>query len=252
MMKYLPSSAIMYLNNRNGDTAYNEIRWIGAERMNRTQAVLFDLDNTLLDRTQTFRKFAESFAETYFSHLAHTEAVIAQIVERDQDGYKDKAKLFEELLEVLPWDVKPTHAELMLFYESRYVTCAVLMEYAEEIIDYVRAKYRIGLITNGRTVIQYGKIDRLGLRDLFDVIVVSEEAGVKKPNPEIFNKAVESLGLRADQCLYVGDHPVNDIQGAGKAGMGAVWIEVNQPWNEQLTIHPAHKIKSLKELIQIL
>lgn len=64
--------------------------------------------------------------------------------------------------------------------------------------------------------------------------------------------AIERLGLRAEQCLYIGDHPINDIEGAAKAGMDTIWLEVNQPWKDEITIRPKHKIKHLSELVGIL
>lgn len=220
--------------------------------MKNIQAIIFDLDNTLLDRTRTFQNFTTSFVNTYFAHDPNADAIATRIIDLDQDGYKDKHLLFAELLEELPWLTKPDHNELMGFYNVHYVKNALLMEHAAETMSYIRQKYKLGLITNGRTAIQYGKIDRLGIRDLFDFILVSEEAGVKKPDNRIFEMALNKLGLRPEQCLYIGDHPTNDIEGAGKAGMKTIWFEVNQPWRDEITIKPEHRIKHLRELEAIL
>ncbi|WP_020617933.1 HAD family hydrolase [Paenibacillus daejeonensis] len=217
--------------------------------MSNLQAILFDLDNTLLDRTQTFQAFTDLFASTYFAHLSSTTELCELIIERDQDGYKDKHQLFNELLEELPWRERPTASELMDFYMAEYVNNAVLMEQAKETLALVReAGYLTGLITNGRNEVQYGKIDRLGIRDAFDVILVSEEAGIKKPDPAIFKMAVERLGVDTQACLFIGDHPINDIEAAAKLGMKTIWIQVNQPWQEELATTPTHSIKHLGEL----
>lgn len=202
------------------------------------KAVIFDLDNTILDRSETFRRFARSFVETYFSHRKPLDPLIERIIELDQDGYKDKSQLFDELLEELPWANKPDNKELMDYYQLHYVRNATLMEEAKEVVQAIREKYKTGLITNGRTMIQYGKIDRLGLRNDFDVIVVSEEIGIKKPDPRIFEAALKKLEVRPDECIYIGDHPKNDIEGAGKVGMRTIWIKVNQPWNPDLSLKP--------------
>lgn len=223
--------------------------------MEQLKAVIFDLDNTLLDRTNTFSRFTRAFVNQYLSHAQDDKALCDRIIALDEDGYKDKGLLFTELLEEMPWNDKvemPAHHELMAFYEEHYVSNAMLMHEAAEVIAHARKKYKVGMITNGRTPIQYGKIDQLGIRDSFDFIIVSEEAGVKKPDPQIFELATRKLGLRPEECLYVGDHPVNDIEGASKAGMATIWMKVNQPWLEQLEAKPLHTIEQLNELLKLI
>ncbi|MBW5446219.1 HAD-IA family hydrolase [Cohnella sp. CFH 77786] len=219
--------------------------------MNWTRAVLFDLDNTILDRTLTFRRFAESFVDSYLGDADTKQDIVERIIVLDRDGYKDKEELFTELLEELPWKVKPSVAELMEYYGREYVNNAVLMDQAREVLQDLKARFKIGLITNGKTRIQYGKIDRLGIRELFDVILVSEEAGVKKPDSRIFEMALERLSLHAEACLYIGDHPANDIEGACKAGMQTIWMQVNQPWRDGLKAKPIHTIRNLAELLPL-
>jgi putative hydrolase of the HAD superfamily len=220
--------------------------------MDTLKAVIFDLDNTLVDRTATFNSFARSFTDTYFQHITSREELVKRIIELDEDGYKEKNAMFKELLTELPWSSKPELTELLHFYEEKYVEQALLMDDAREVLRYVREKYKTGLITNGKTSVQYGKLDRLQLRSSFDVIVVSEEAGIKKPDSRIFEIAAEQLGLNPEECVYIGDHPVNDIEGAAAAGMKTIWLGVNQPWRKGLTVTPLHSITSLKQLPSLL
>lgn len=220
--------------------------------MQQIKAVLFDLDNTLLDRTKTFHGFIATLIQEYLSHAEDAQPIFDRIIHLDQDGYKDKRELFLELIEELPWITKPSQSELLDFYRKHYVTNAILMDQAIEVIEAVGKKYRTGLITNGQTYIQYGKIDHLNIRSLFDVIIVSEEAGVKKPNPKIFEMALEKLELKAEECIYIGDHPINDIEGAASIGMHTIWIQVNQPWREHIVATPLHSIRQLDELLTLL
>ncbi|SEB56166.1 HAD family hydrolase [Paenibacillus sp. GP183] len=220
--------------------------------MNNIKAILFDLDNTILDRTSTFNNFINSFLKTYFDHFEMKQEIFDRIIYLDQDGYKDKQELFSELLEELPWELKPLKTELLDFYSTEYVKNAVLMEHAREIVQHLRKKYKTGLITNGKTVIQYGKIDQLEIRNDFDLIIVSEEAGIKKPDPKIFELALRKLELSPEQCIFIGDHPVNDIEGAAKIGMKTIWMKVNQPWKDGLTAKPLHSIERLNELYELI
>ncbi|GKU79166.1 HAD family hydrolase [Paenibacillus sp. L3-i20] len=220
--------------------------------MSHYKAIIFDLDNTILDRTQTFLTFSRSFINNYFENHDQHDNLLKRLIELDQDGYKDKKVLFDELLAELPWEIKPDHSELMNYYDIHYVKSAVLMDQAIEVIQALRSKYKIGMITNGRTMIQYGKIDFLKIRNHFDAIIVSEEAGIKKPHVDIFELAAARLGIPLDQCMYIGDHPLNDIVGAAKAGMDTIWFQVNQPWSDSITVIPKQTITHLNELLDYL
>jgi putative hydrolase of the HAD superfamily len=218
--------------------------------MENIKALIFDLDNTLLDRSKTFLDFTSKLVDKYFMHLPDAEKhdVIDVIVNTDQDGYKDKNQMFRELLECLPWEYKPLLEELLDFYTEEYVCSAILMEDALHLLEHYKTKYRLGLITNGRSIIQYGKIDKLNIRPYFDTIIVSEEAGIKKPDKLIFALALKHLDLKAEDCIYIGDHPVNDVDGAHQAGMKTIWMKVNQPWRDELTVQPLKTITKLSDL----
>jgi putative hydrolase of the HAD superfamily len=216
------------------------------------KAVFFDLDNTLLDRTRAFRHFANDMITAYFGHLDDRQAVIDRIVELDQDGYKDRKELYADLVRELPWPSPPQLAEWMAFYDERYVKNAVLMERATDVLQRLKKTYILGLITNGRTAIQHAKVDHLGIRDAFRLILVSEETGIKKPDPRIFRHAMDRLQLSPGECLYIGDHPVNDMEGAANAGMQTIWVKRNQPWRDGLTAKPLRAIERLDELLELL
>ncbi|HYI15477.1 MAG TPA: HAD family hydrolase, partial [Thermomicrobiales bacterium] len=97
----------------------------------------------------------------------------------------------------------------------------------DETLDVVAAVAEVaavGLVTNGPTAIQRPKIDLLELEPLFPVIVISEEAGVWKPDPRIFEIALERSGIAASDAIYVGDSAEHDIPGAHAAGLRAVWV----------------------------
>lgn len=219
--------------------------------MNNVQAILFDLDNTLMDRDYTFRSFCIKFAADFFGHLgpAETQHLIEDIIVRDADGYRDKDGFFVELSEVLPWKKAVSPADIRAYYDDNYSSHGVLMKHAEEILGYCREQgYLLGLVTNGKTEIQYGKIDLLDLRGYFNTIVISGEVGISKPDPEIYLLALERLGTTAEETLFIGDHPVNDIWGAAKAGMETIWLKRKHSWDDSLDAHPWKTIHELDEL----
>ncbi len=86
------------------------------------------------------------------------------------------------------------------------------------------AGFRLALVTNGGGDLQREKLRDIGIEDAFEVIVVSGEVGVAKPDPRIFERALESLGVTADRAAHVGDTLSSDIEGAIAAGVRPVWL----------------------------
>ncbi|MRN54610.1 HAD family hydrolase [Paenibacillus monticola] len=219
------------------------------------QALLFDLDNTLMDRDHTFRSFSTQFVRDFLGYLNPKQAqeVIEDIILRDADGYRDKDGFFAELAQELPWRTPVSASAIREYYDESYIKHGALMKHALDVLSYCRDRgYILGLVTNGKTDIQYGKIDSINLRDYFKTIVISGEVGISKPDPDIYLLALARLGTKAGQTLFIGDHPVNDIWGAGKAGMESIWLRRNHDWDDSLVVHPWKTINELDELKDIL
>lgn len=85
-----------------------------------------------------------------------------------------------------------------------------------------RRGYILGAVTNGVSALQNMKLDTAKIRSLFDVVVVSGDIGIYKPDRRIFDEAAKRAGVKNSECLFVGDHPVNDVEGALGAGMNVI------------------------------
>ncbi len=81
-----------------------------------------------------------------------------------------------------------------------------------------------GVISNGSTDSQNTKLDVMGVRHLFSVVLISEEVGIRKPDPRIFRMCLEKLGLNPSEAIFVGDNPVLDVAGATAVGIRAIWL----------------------------
>ncbi len=107
--------------------------------------------------------------------------------------------------------------------------------------------YRLGLISNFEPWLE-DLLVRLGLADLFSVLVISGKEGVEKPHPRLFEIALERVGARPEECLHVGDSPNSDYRGAREVGMRAVLLD---RWGR----HPSfagERISDLRELLTLL
>ncbi|SHS63981.1 Pyrimidine 5'-nucleotidase YjjG [Mycobacteroides abscessus subsp. abscessus] len=81
----------------------------------------------------------------------------------------------------------------------------------------------LGIITNGYGQFQMDNIKALGIENYFDVILVSEWEGIKKPDPVIFKRALDKLNVTPNQSIFVGDHPDNDVKASRMVGMKGIW-----------------------------
>lgn len=104
-----------------------------------------------------------------------------------------------------------------------------LLDGAEDAIRYLASKYPLTIVSNGFVEVQYEKINLSGLQSCFSHIVLSEEVGAQKPNPEIFRYALLLNKCQSQDALMIGDSYPSDIQGAINAGIDQLWLTDRQP-----------------------
>jgi HAD superfamily hydrolase (TIGR01662 family) len=136
--------------------------------------------------------------------------------------------------------------------------CEGFMEYvriddqAKNALEKLHKRYKLGIVSNFAIPECVDKLlERHGLGRLFDVVVVSGAVNKRKPSPEIFERALEKLGVSAENAVFVGDTVDADIEGAKSAGMKAVFIE-RRPQKEVENACPDLTIKDLSELLAAL
>ena len=126
---------------------------------------------------------------------------------------------------------KITWESLLQDYISEFKNYCVPIPNLINMLENLRCKsFQLGMITNGKGQFQMDNIEALGIKKYFDAILISEWEGIKKPNPDIFKRAISQLNVSASESIYVGDHPDNDVKGAQNIGMKAVWKKDSQ-WN---------------------
>ena len=118
-----------------------------------------------------------------------------------------------------------------------------------ELLDYLKPKYHLHLITNGFQEVQHTKLSGSGLEPYFETLTVSEEVGVKKPNPEIFHYALRKAHATAEESIVIGDEMAVDIDGAKAAGIDQIFFNAK---GEKVEGERTHEVKSLLEIKQLL
>ena len=115
-----------------------------------------------------------------------------------------------------------------------------------EILDYLKGRYRLHIITNGFSETQEKKMKNANIRQYFEVVVDSEMAGVKKPNPKIFCLALEKAGIASEKALMIGDNLEADILGAQQVGLSTLHLNSNRETHHEFSeiIYHLHEIKN--------
>lgn len=216
-----------------------------------TKAVLFDFDETLQDRTLAFEGYMDAFLDEYLPNISQKEREAHKQDMRitGNGGYVNRVEWCTNLVKMWGWENAPDATVLANHYDYNFGDFNVIFENSIPLLKELKARgYLTGVITNGPSVLQNHKMDTSGLRPYCDIVVVSGDEGVHKPDPRLFEITAERLGVKPQECVYVGDHPVNDIQGALSAGMGA--IRMNFGWFKNKDLRP--DVPVITDIIDVL
>lgn len=124
---------------------------------------------------------------------------------------------------------------------------------AMELLDQLKGKYKLGLLTNGSPSLQRHKIELSQIEPYFDAIAISGEVRIGKPKPGIFDWLCEQAGVVNDEAVMVGNSLGRDIKGAQNAGMRSIWIDVPGAYGgDPSLIQADFTIKALLEIPALL
>lgn len=227
--------------------------------ISKIKAVIFDMDDTLFDHRHSVRSALSAMQSKYdcfakipldeFEKL-HIKLLEEIHVERILTGEltldEGRAMRFEKAFEIL--GIKPTgnmRFEAADYYRQNYLLSTRLKPGAYELLEEVKKHYKTGILTNNLIEEQNRKLVECNFGHLIDVMVTSEEAGVTKPNPEIFHIILNRLNCTPSEAVMIGDSWESDILGAYNIGMKCIWINTYEVVRETNGI--AVEIASMEE-----
>lgn len=159
---------------------------------------------------------------------AHREAALHFLEECRKDLRETHNRFWiSAALKSQGYDVPPDDlqiAKAVDAYFSSFLECCRLIPGTKEMLGALKKEYRLGLLSNFTHAPAARKIiDQVGVSPFFDVVLISDELGYRKPHALVFHRLIEKLGVEKNQILYVGDDPEPDIAGAQQAGLQPVW-----------------------------
>lgn len=189
-------------------------------------AVLFDLDDTLIDRDRARDKFFSYLLAMYFPHLAPEGDAwrdrMKTLRDLDRGGRGSKSEIHDYLFGGSPVMSSLAFLELM---RGKLACYASWSDGAEPLLRCLHARrHPMAVVTNG-SASQRLKLEGIGASRFFDAVFISEEVGIAKPDPRIFRLAMSRLNASPDRSVFIGDSLEHDMAGAGNAGMMTVYVK---------------------------
>jgi len=217
-------------------------------------AILFDLDETLLDRTHSLVAFLADQHQRFADRLGAVsfETWRDKFLLFDERGHVHKSVVYPAILAAFEGD--PTAAgDMLMDYRENCCRFAKPFPGMAETLAALRTRgMATGVVTNGEEAFQSRRIAALKLREKVDTILISEVEGLRKPDKAIFFRAASRLKVDPEQCLFVGDNPAADILGAHAAGMATAWFRCGMAWPPDLQAPPGAVIDTLPEVLNLI
>ena len=226
-------------------------------------AIIFDLDHTLLDTEQnsrdameevyryhSFDKYYETFDEFYNVYSAHNQKM--------WNAYEKNLATKEDILNLrfyTPFrhidSLTPEKSfELNNEYLDRVVLKTKVIDGAFDLLNDLKPYFPMHILSNGFNEVQHKKMDSAGLTPYFDNIILSDHIGINKPDPAFFNYALRIIGMKPDEVVMVGDNWNSDIIGAKASKIDQVWYNPSQIAPKEFI--PTYTVGKLSEVRDIL
>ena len=222
--------------------------------------IFFDLDHTLWDFEKnsalTFRKILpEAGVNLEFNKFIECYSPInARYWKLYREERVSKSDLrysrLKDTFDALNYEVQD---EVINFLSEEYINQLAnfnhLFDGTFEILEYLKEKYQLHIITNGFEEVQSLKMRKSGIIDFFKEVITSESVGVKKPNPKFFNYAIEKANAKPEISMMIGDNLEADIIGALDVGMNVIHYNSEELADIPQNIRSVHHLLEIKQYL---
>jgi len=222
--------------------------------MVKVKAIIFDLDNTLIDFTKMKKEATEAAIEAMIDAGLKIEKKKAlRMINRLYEKYGiEYQKVFDKLLWKIVGkvDKKILAAGVVAYRRVKEGYVEPYPNVIPTLIELIRRGYKLGIISDAPAFQAWSRLAGMKLMHFFDFVIAFEETKRRKPNQLPFKLAVKKLKLKPNEIMMVGDDPRRDIAGAKKIGMVTVLAKYGQIFKAR--VKPDFEINDISELLKIL
>lgn len=225
------------------------------------KAIIFDIDDTLLNFGECMLYTQNRVSEEYSHEISDWDAFWNTFIPVNIDYWERKRELqlsreqiidysFQDTLRKLNLNLKISKVLSDTYWES-FCNICVFEPFAKEVVEKLSKKYKLGVITNGLSDSQRKRLEVCGIHRYFHSVIISDEVGYYKPEPQIFDLSLTELEVENHEVLFIGDSLSDDLEGAKNAEIDfCLYNKGNKslPSNRE----PKYIINHLGELIDIL
>jgi len=217
--------------------------------------ILFDADDTLFHfdaYTGLQRMFANFSVDFSVADYHEYELTNKPLWIEYQNGSIGAQQLQHQRFQSWADKLQVSTQDLNNAYMAMMAQVCTPMEGAMELLNSLKGKIKLGIITNGFTQLQQARLEHTGLKEYFDLLVISEQVGSAKPHKAIFDHAVSQMGvMNREHVLMVGDNPDTDILGGNNAGLHTCWLNVKNNTLPEGVV-PHYQVASLSDLEKLI
>ena len=227
--------------------------------MSMIKNLIFDLDNTLYDFSTIWKKYNKLVYEylkydkiaSYEEFFRHYKAINNILVDEVLKGNMKLKEIRNKRLKLTleKFGIILTEEDCKFYYEKQFEFILESIKPNEEVnywLSLFSKKYKMILLTNGKSCEQRSKIEKLGLDNIFK-LYISGETHISKPKAEAFINVLEKENIEASETMMIGDSLHYDINPANKLGMKTCLVERKWHFDDELENYTGYKVKNIKQ-----
>ncbi len=219
------------------------------------KAVIFDLDNTLMDFMSTKKASCDAAIDAMIKAGLKTPKKRAwkTLFSLYREKGIEHQTIFQPFLEKIMGkvDYKIMAAGIVAY---RKMKSATLMTYPDvkKVLSRIKKRYKLAILSDAPVLQAWTRLMEMGLENLFDVVVTYDDTKKSKPHPKPFITTIKKLGIRPEEAVMIGDSLMRDVKGAKRLGIKTIFASYGNTSVKRTGIEPDAEIKNIKDIPGVL